>query len=413
MSGEIRAGIANRFSPFKIPAFTIFYLAQALSLLGSWMQELAKSWLILSIDGKSSSIGALMFAQAIPNLLLVSFAGSLADRYSTKRILVATQATLAVSAAILGVLVATGNISFTALIIIAMVEGTAVAFDVPAFNLVTPQLVPKKDFQQALALNSVNFHLSRVLGPALAGLVMAHFGTQNVFWFNSISFVGLILVFWRLPLKKNPTYEKQKSDPQREDSGTLKEVFFFLRHHAVFSKIMIQFLLLMSLIFPLLFTTMRVLVKERFAISAEDFGLVFAAPGLGALLGSLTFLLIKPKDPLRILPAGLVGVVCGLILIAEAMDLSLLIGLFIAFSFMLFLTLSALLVTVQLQVADQIRGRVSALIGLCFVAVSPVMTVPVGFLSDLMGEREVLWCAALLFGFLSLTVQFKKTSRPI
>jgi MFS family permease len=387
----------ERFSPLIEGSFKFFYSVQFLSYIGTWMQDMAKSWILLGLKGSSTSIGALMFATALPNILLLPVAGGWVDRWGPRKILLYTQSALSLLALTLGLLVFTEQIDYKILLLIAFLEGCAIAFDVPAFNLVTPRLVQKKDFQQALALNSVAFHLSRVLGPAAAGLVVATWGESHVFFINGVSFLLIVGVLLKLNLDPNP-----QASSQKKDSGSLKEVFVFLRHHPLFFRIMSQFMLVMALLFPLVFTTLRVLAKNRFQADSHEFGYFVAAPGIGALMGSLCFFILKPKNPYSVLPYGLTGIVLFLFCIAETHSKNLMLANFMLFSFCMFLTLSALLVTVQLKVEDHIRGRVSSLIGFSFVAISPMMSVPIGFLSDFMGERAILWTMGTLFGLLTL-----------
>ncbi len=396
-----REFLEARFAPLKQKYFRMLFASQGISLVGSWMQELAKSWIVLNLIGKASSMGILLFAAAIPNLILGVFGGTLADRISPKKILVVTQIALAMLAFALGLLVAGHHVTFIHLIVFAILEGCVVAFDIPAFNTVTPQLVPHKDLQQALALNTVNFHLSRVLGPSLAGLVMAFGGPATVFWVNSFSFLGIVFVISRLPLKSS---KPSKAHP----TGSFKEVWNYLWTHPLLSKVLIQFAVLMALVFPLVFTTIRLFLKDEFHLNARDFGLVFSIPGVGALVGSLVFLLLSPKNPLKLLPLGLIGIVSFLIAMAECHTLALTVVFLAFFSISLFVSLSALLVTVQLKVDNDIRGRVSALVGMAFVSLSPIMSVPVGFLSDYLGARHLLWTIAVVFGVISLYLTWSR-----
>lgn len=393
-----------RLAPFKSKNFRRLFFAQGLSLVGSWMQELAKSWIVLGLVGNARSMGALLFASAVPNLVFAAFGGALADSGRAKHILLITQVLLATFAFALGLLVSGGHIQFWHLILFAILEGTVIAFDIPAFNTVTPQLVPREDFQQALALNSVSFHLSRVLGPSLAGVIMGYWGPPAVFWVNAISFAGIVFVIAKLPLGKG---KRQVVKP----SGAFKEVWQYLWTHPLLSKVILQFVVLMSLVFPLIFTTLRLYIQKEFQLDEKQFGLVFSLPGVGALAGSLLFLFASPKNPLRLLSWGMVGIVAFLLALAQAQTLPLTILFLTCFSVSMFLTLSALLVTVQLTVDHEIRGRVSSLIGLAFVALAPMMSVPIGILSDTIGPRNLLVSVAVVFGGISYLLGLYKVAK--
>jgi MFS family permease len=139
--------IKDRFRPFRHPEFRSFYFAQAISLIGNWMQDLAKSWIILNMIGKALAMGALMFAAVIPPLLLGSYGGNLADRKSIKSIFMVTQLALSTLAFALGIVVSTGHIQMWHLLVFAFMEGIVIAFDMLVFSKITLTLVPREDFQ--------------------------------------------------------------------------------------------------------------------------------------------------------------------------------------------------------------------------------------------------------------------------
>lgn len=394
--------IKSRLIPFKYPKFRRFFAAQGFSLVGTWMQELTKSLIVLHLIegtggmGKSSAIGMLLMASAIPNLLLGSAGGVLADKGKWKKTLVITQILLAATAFFLGALVSTGHIAYWHLVLFAICEGIILAFDMPAFQQITPQLVPREHFQKALALNTTNFHLARVLGPSLAGVMVGAFGTSSVFWFNAFTFVIVAIVLARIHLDVD-----HRHAPQQKGQGSMKEAIHYIKNHPIFLRIFAQFLLVQIIVFPILFTTLRVLVQERFKLSDRDFGLVFAMPGAGALLGSLGFLALNPKNPIKVLPFSICGIVVFVAAMAEAGQLWVMVACLFCFSTSMFLTMSALLVTVQLRVDDRYRGRVSALVGMAFASLSPIMAFPMGILSDMLGGRRLLWCSATVFALAS------------
>ena len=347
-------------------------------------------------------MGLLLLASAVPNLAFGGWGGVLADRKGAKNILIITQVMLALLAFSLGVLVKTGHIQFWHLMIFAFVEGTIISFDIPALNVVTPQLVPKEDFQQALALNSVNFHLSRVIGPSLAGLVMGLAGPSSVFWINGVSFFAVVWVVSKLPLKE---HIPGPHVPSSKDA--FRETWAYIKKNSLLSAILLQFVLVAALVFPLVFTAIRIHVQDTFHLSARDYGLVFSTPGIGALIGSVGFLLMTPKNPLRVLPLGLTGVVTSMIVMAHAQTLTGTIFSLAFFSISMFLTMSALLVTVQLMIEHHIRGRISALTGMAFASLSPIMAAPMGYLSDMVGARHLIEGIAIFFGLLSVLVGFR------
>jgi MFS family permease len=402
--------LQKRFAPFRNARYRAFFSAQFVSLIGNWMQELAKSWIIISLAGQAAAMGTLMFISAIPHPLFGLYGGVLADRRGIRDILIVTQIALAILAFSLGILAGSSTLKIWHLMVFAFLEGVILAFDMPAFSRITPLVVPREEFQQALALNSVSFHMSRVLGPSVAGIMMAFSGPQAVFWFNALSFTGVVIIIMRLPKAAYKITETKENSSQPQKQG-IGEALRYLRHHPVLGRVILQFFVLMALVFPLVFTSLRILFQTRFHLDAQKYGLTFAVPGFGALLGSLTFLLWSPKNPLRALPVGVIGIFGTLIALAEVVDLNLAILCMAVFSFCMFLTISSINVTIQLSVENHMRGRVLALVGQAFVLVAPLMAAPLGFASDWMGERHLLWTIALLFGGISATLAIRNRTQ--
>jgi len=371
------------------------------------MQELAKSWVVLHLVGSSSALAALLFASAVPNLLFSPAAGVLADKKNLKSILVVTQILLSVVAFGLGLLVSAGHVQLWQLVAFSLIEGTIIAFDLPAFNKITPAVVPREDFQQALALNAVNFHLSRVIGPSIAGLVMAVGGASSVFWLNALSFLGIVFVISKIP----QLAYRVEATKERQGIGA---AWSYLRNDPLLSSVIVQLFLVIGLMFPLVFTVFRVYLQKRFNLQAEEFGMIFAAPGFGALLGSLTFLLWSPRNPLKALPMGIMGIIIFLVTISQVDSLVLAAIALIGFSYFMFLTISSLNVTIQLTITNEIRGRVAALVGMSFTSLAPLMSVPVGFAADQFGEQKLMVSIAIIFGlgsfFLAVTNRKRRLS---
>ncbi len=368
--------------------------AQFVSLVGNWMQELAKSWVVLNIVGSSSALAAILFASSVPNLLFAPLAGVLADKKNIKSILMITQVLLSAIAFSLGLIVTTGHVQLWQLVAFSLVEGTVIAFDLPAFNKITPAVVPREDFQQALAMNAVNFHLSRVIGPSIAGIVIAVAGTSAVFWLNAMSFLGIVFVISKIP---QLSYQAVQPIEKQGFSTAWK----YLRSDPLLSSVIVQLFLVIGLMFPMVFTIFRVYLQKRFHLDAQEFGIIFSAPGLGALCGSITFLLWSPRNPLKALPVGITGIIIFLITVAQVDSLILATAALACFSYCMFLSISSLNVTIQLTIKNEVRGRVAALVGMGFTSLAPIMSVPVGLFSDRYGERETMMAIAVVFGLCS------------
>lgn len=389
--------VASRLAPFKIREYRSLYFAQAFSWIGSWMQDMGKSWLVLSQFGKGKEMAILLFASALPVALLSVFAGSIADKGSPKKILVATQFLLFVSALLLSIMAWLGHLEFWHLVGIAILEGVCIAFDVPAFQVILPRLVGRENLQQTLALNSSAFHLSRVLGPAIGGLILAAFGVAAIFLFNSLSF---LLVTYTVMKFKNLT--RLERDPSAMIVGNFKDFIKFLWGHAFFARILLQFLLVMTFVFPHIFSTLRILITERFALDAEGFGILLTGPGFGAFLGSTILVVTKPAKPYNLFPYGLAGIVIFGFALVYCHNFWWMNFLLMFFTLSLFLYLSSLLVSLQIMIDHSFRGRFSALVTLAFGAWAPATSALWGWLSDHFGSASIFSFTLICFLALSL-----------
>lgn len=361
------------------------------------MQDMGKSWLVLSLFGKGKEMAIILLASAIPVALLSVFAGSNADRGSPKRILLVTQFCLFFAAFMLSILAWLGYLDFWILITITVLEGVCVAFDVPAFQVILPRLVGRENLQQTLALNSSSFHLSRILGPAIGGLIMAAFGVSAIFLFNAISFFLVALTVLRFRNLKH-----LERDPNDNNVGTFKEFIRFLWGHPFFARILLQFILVMTFVFPHIFSTLRILITERFALDASGYGLLLSGPGLGAFLGSTILVVTKPPQPYKLFPYGLAGIILFGFSILYCRDFWWMNALLTLFTLSLFLYLSSLLVSLQIMIDNSFRGRFSALVTLAFGAWAPGWSALWGWLCDHFGSPHVFSSALMCFLVLSL-----------
>lgn len=358
---------------------------------------MGKSWLVLSQFGKGKEMAILLFAAAIPVALLSIPAGSYADRNSPKKILVITQFLLFFSALLLAVLAWFGRLEFWHLIVIATLEGFCIAYDAPAFQVILPRLVGRENLQQTLALNSSSFHLSRILGPALGGLVLAAFGVSAIFLFNALSF---LLVTYTVTNFKNLTHLETRTEIK--DSGTFKDFIKFLWKNAFFARILLQFVLVMTFIFPHTFSTLRILVTDRFALDASGFGILLTGPGLGAFLGSTILVVTKPPKPYNLFPYGLGGIIIFGYAVLYCNNFWWMNILLTLYTLALFLYLSSLLVSLQIMIDNSFRGRFSALVTLAFGAWAPAWSAVWGWLSDYFKASGVF--SGTLLGFLVLSL---------
>src|SRR5207248_28936 len=172
--------------------FRVIWIGSAISLVGTWMQVIAQGLVVLQLWDSAFALGAVNFANATPTLCVMLFGGVLADRSDKRMILIVTQAVMAALAAIVGVLVLTGAVQFWMLIVVTAVLGVAIGYDMPAYQAFLPELVPPEKIGQVVALNSSTFHGSRMVGPAIAGAIIAALGFSAAYFLNAASFIAVI-----------------------------------------------------------------------------------------------------------------------------------------------------------------------------------------------------------------------------
>src|SRR2546423_10869483 len=271
--------------------FRLSWGGQAIALIGTWTQTVAQGYLVYPLTHSAAMLGLVTTLASLPVLLLTLFGGVLADRLPKRRVLVGTQSSAAALALILGILVATGLVQVWHVMLLATALGVVNAMDVPTRQAFVVELVGKRDLLNAIALNSSVFNGARIVGPAVAGLLIARTGLAAPFLLNAASYLAVIagLLAMRLP----PFMVEQNPGPalRRLASGLR-----YIRHDAAVSTI----LLVMAIAGVLAFNypaLMPAFAAEKLHQGAEGLGLLYAALGVGAIAGALTLAAAGPPLP--------------------------------------------------------------------------------------------------------------------
>jgi MFS family permease len=198
--------LPERFHVLYNRNFRLYFVGQFISLTGMWMQGFAASWVVLDLTGSGFALAVVNFAFAVPGLLLMLYGGVTADRYDRRRILLWSQVAFMLLAFVSGTLVATGVIQLWQILLISLAMGAGQAFSMPAEQAMVPSLVQPRQIPQAIALNQVIFNGSRLLGPAVGGVLLALFGFASAYFFNGLSYIAVIvsLVMIRLAPRAAP-----------------------------------------------------------------------------------------------------------------------------------------------------------------------------------------------------------------
>ncbi|MCB9024676.1 MAG: MFS transporter [Bdellovibrionaceae bacterium] len=389
--------LKSRLTPFQHKAFRNFFFVQALSLIGSWSHDLARAYIVIEMMGQAGALGSLMLAGAIPSLLLMMQGGVLVDRIDNRKLMMITKCILAVMSLALAFITEFSNIQLWQLLVFAIIEGVIISFDSPAYQTLTVRLVPLEDFQQAIAINSTNFHTARMIGPIVAGLLMAWHGPSLVFLFDGLSFLGLIFVLKTLSLRDVHRVVKNK----QTSWAAIWDGLCYLMENKSLRFFILQLLCTIIFIFPILIVIFRTYIKLKYNLSADQFGYVFAFPAAGAMLGSLMFAAIKPKKPTNALKLSVPLVVGLLCLVPQLESLNSAVAAMTIIGFFTYLCFASLTVSLQLEVKEEYRGRMGAIIGMSFMSIGPLMSFPIGVFADKWGYEFTIYISAIVFGFAS------------
>ncbi|WP_338876697.1 MFS transporter [Spirosoma sp. SC4-14] len=389
------------FRAFKSRNYRLFFTGQSISLLGTWMQKTAVSWVIYSMTHSKFMLGVSVFATLFPSAVFTSIGGVVSDRYNRHRVLLLTQVLSMVQAILLTLVVFFKHYAVWEIIALSVVLGIINGFDVPARQSLVYEMVDdKSDLPNAVALNSSMVNLSKLLGPAIAGIAIEKLGEVVCFGLNAVSFIAVIgsLLLMKLPAYVPKTHTKNIL-------GELAEGFSYIRQTPSIRYIISMLGLVSLLVLP--FTTlMPVYAKDVFHGTASTFGLIDSAIGLGAFIGAIFLASLKAGTNLsRVLMINTFVFGTGLILFSYTpwYPLALLFIVIGAFGMMSQITISNTLL--QTRVAPSMRGRVISLYVMAYSSALPIGSLLVGAISQHIGVQNTVLCQgilALLIGVLHL-----------
>jgi MFS family permease len=346
--------------------FQLFFAGQLISLVGTWMQIIAQSWLVYRLTGSSLLLGSVGFASQIPVFILAPIGGSVADRHNRHRLVVATQSVMMVLAFLLAWLTLTGRIHVWHIFVLAALLGVVNAFDIPARQTFIFDMVGKEDLMNAIALNSSMFNGARVVGPAVAGILVASVGEGWCFFINAVSFIAVIAGLLMMRVRKPDPYLGVKSTLENVIEG-----FQFARHAAPIRALLLL-VGLVSLVGMPYSVLMPIFADQILHGGARGLGILMGATGVGALIGALA---LASKHGLRGLgkwvavTSGAFGV--SLIAFAFSKSFWLSAALLVPAGLTMMVQMASTNTLIQAMVPDQLRGRVIALYSMMFMGMAP------------------------------------------
>jgi MFS family permease len=376
------------FSSLATPNYRRYFAGQAVSLVGTWMQIVAQSWLVLQLSGSATALGAVTAIQMLPMLLADSYGGLIADRFDKRRLLITLQMVSGVLALGLGILTVTHAVALWHVFVFALLLGLTNSFVNPARQSFTSELVGADDLRNAVSLNSVLTNSARAIGPAAAGIIIAAGGTGICFLLNAVSFIGVIVSLTRLDvsLLHQPPRTVRAPRQIREGLGYVRRT----------PKLLVP-LVMMAIVGCLAYefqVVLPVFARDSFGSSPEIYGFMTAAIGAGAILGGL-YVAARGQIGLRAMMKSSALFAAVLVLAAVAPTLWLeLIALFLVGAVSVgFLSKGSS--TLQLGAEPTMRGRVMALWSVAVQGTTPIGGPIAGVVTQYLGGRAGLVLGAV------------------
>ena len=379
------------------PNFRLFWSGNFASNIGTWMQNVAQGWLVLTLTDSAFWLGVVGFAAAIPFLIFMLFGGVIADRVDKRRLLLVTQTVMMVLAFILAALAYFKVITVWEVVLLAFLNGTAMAMNNPSYQAMVPKLVAREDLTNAIALNSAQFNMSRILGPTLGGYAMAVFGVAGNFFLNGLSFVAVLFALTRI------RYPEETLVRHEGLLDSLISGFRYVRSIPQMHVLMWMIAISSFLSIPFL-TFIPFFARDQLHVGESGLGLLLAGSGTGAVLGAVTVAWMGAKGSLRhrgrIIAFCGAGVMATVVVFCYSRSFALSECCMFFEGFGMILTISSVSVAMQHLSSDAMRGRVMSIYGTAFLGLPPIGALLAGEVSRHIPTGHAL---AMMSGISSLT----------
>lgn len=380
------------FASLSIRNYRIYALGAIVSNVGTWMGRVAQDWVVLTelTDHSASALGIVTGLQFLPMLLLAPWTGAVVDRFPKRSLLLLTQAVLGLTALVGGVLVVTGAAQLWHFYLLALMTGVATAFDNPARQTFVSEMVPRERLSNAVALNSASFNLGRLIGPAVAGLVIAGIGSGQALLVNSLSFVTVIVALLALRASElTPA-------PRVTGRGSAREGLRYVRGRPDIILVMVLIFVLGT--FGMNFQiTIALMATQVFGRGAEGYGLLGSIMAVGSLSAAL--LAARRSEPrLRVLLLSLVGFTFAAAGAAIAPTYASFAVALAACGLTALTAMTTANAMVQMRTDPMMRGRVMALYMAIFFGGTPLGAPIIGWVGDVLGPRWTIGIGAAAVG---------------
>jgi MFS family permease len=398
------------FSAFRHRNFRLYFSGQLISFTGSWMTTTAQGWLVYQLTGSKALLGIVAAAASAPMLVFSTWGGWIADRYSKRSVIVGTQISMMLVSLGMAALVWTKVVQPWQIVALSVVSGITMAFDMPARQSFVIEMTSREDLMNAISLNSSAFNCARIIGPSIAGFLMAHISIAACFFLDGISFIPVIgsLLLMRLAKKETEI---------ASSGGVLAQALEGFRYVWGHRRVLtILSLFTVVGIFGWSYSVlMPAFAHDVLHLGANGYGLLMAGSGVGALAGALTVASAGHILPTRHMALGGVWIFsAALVLFAYTRNLYLGIFLLALVGFGIVLYFSTSNTVLQSIVPDEMRGRVMGIWALIFGGMIPLGSLEAGLMADWLGTPATMAIGALicaLAAFVTLHVIRKREAQ--
>jgi MFS family permease len=385
--------LSQGLSAFKHRNYRLFFFGQLISVIGTWMQSTAQAWLVTDLTPSEFKVALVAAFQFLPVLFFSLLGGMIADRLPKRNLLVVTQFLSAIEAVVLAVLVATDRIELWQLYVMALLLGTVNAFDMPARQAFVVEMVGKEDLVNAVALNSAMFNGARVIGPAIAGVLIATVGTSICFGINAVSYIAVIICLLMMQV------QRQVRASSRGGLADVREGLAYVRSTPTLYLpiILVGFVATFGMNFNV---WIPLLAKHDLHAGAGEFGVLTAALGIGSMIGALAlaFRGKKPQYRFMIGTAMFLGAMNLILAIAGAIPLpvGVALGILPFIGFAMTTTMATANSIIQTESRDELRGRVMSVYMMVFGGTAPFGALLAGALASALGTPASIAIGAMV-----------------
>ncbi len=376
------------FRSMSVRNYRLYFAGQLISTTGTWMQSIAQAWLVLQITGSGVALGITVALQFTPVLLVGAWGGLVADRVDKRRLLVGTQAAAGVLALVLGTVTVLGVVQLWMIFVLALGLGAVNALDNPARRAFVVEMVGAEHVSNAVSLSSAMFMAARVIGPAIAGLVIAGFGVSWCFFANGVSYSAAVIAF--LAMRENEFFSVE---PVPKRKGQLREGLRYAWSTPALRLVLVLTAVIGTLAFNFQ-VVLPLLAKQTFSGGADTLGVLYASMSIGSVVGALVSAHEARATRRFVLSAALAfGAALVAAALAPTFGLELLVLVPVGAAGIAFTAMAN--GVLQTETAPEMRGRVAALFTVAFLGSTPIGGPIIGLVSQQLGPRAGLWVGGI------------------